>query len=92
MGKHTLETLTEDLANFKRSVNSRLTKQGGILKDMQPKVNAMHDFMTDAKGFERGQADKNKDGTINISKDVWGLIMKLVVIIGVLVGIKMASS
>lgn len=86
--KHTIETLTSDLNSFKRSVGKRFTDVNGKLDAMQPQVQEMHDFIVDSKGFDRGQAEVNKDGTIRISKDVWGLIIKLIIIIGALVGIK----
>lgn len=86
--KHTIETLTSDLNSFKRSVEKRFTDVNGKLGAMQPQVQEMHDFIVDSKGFERGQSEYNKDGTIRISKDVWSLIGKLILIIGALLGIK----
>lgn len=86
--QHTIETLTKDLISFKRSVGKRFTDVNDKLDTMQPQVQEMHDFIVDSKGFDRGQASFNKDGTIRISKDVWGLIVKLILIIGALVGIK----
>lgn len=81
--KHTIETLTTDLNSFKKYVR-------GVFKEMQPQLTEMHDYMLDQKGFERGKAaNPNNSGTINISKDAWGLILKLIVIIGAILGIKL---
>lgn len=86
MGKHTIETLTKDLNNFKKYVV-------GEFNDLKPQVTEMHDFIVDQKGFERGQkADVNQDGTIRISKDVFGLILKLVVLASALAGIKIIQG
>lgn len=82
--RHTIETLTKDVNDFKKYVRSEFTK-------MQPQVQEMHDFILDARGFERGKSNRNTDGSININKDVWGLILKLVGIIAVLAGIKLLT-
>lgn len=78
MPKHSIETLTKDVDRRFKAVNQRLDI-------MQPQVAEMHDFIIDYKGFERGRASYNKDGSIKISPDVWALIIKLVTIIGSLI-------
>lgn len=91
--KHTIETLTTDVDNFKRSVNRRLTTlTNTVVDDVQPKVQEMHEYIIDQKGYERGKANSNKDGSININKDVWALIIKLVLIIAALVGVSKLTS
>lgn len=85
--KHTIDTLTKDVESYKRSTNGRLSTITKTLSDIQPKVQEMHDFIIDYRGFQRGRNNRNKDGSININKDVWGLIIKLVLIISALVGI-----
>lgn len=82
--KHTIETLTTDVNDFKQYVR-------GEFKEIRPQVQEMHDFIVDAKGFERGKSNRNSDGSININKDVWGLIIKLVGIVAALVGIKLLT-
>lgn len=82
--KHTIETLTKDLDGFKKYVR-------GEFKKMLPQVEEMHDFIVESKGFERGQSTYKKDGSININKDVWGLIIKLVGIVAALVGIRLLT-
>lgn len=86
--KHTIDTLSKDLEVFKRGTNKRLAGVDSTLKTMQPQIEEMHDFIVDAKGFERGQASFNKDGSISISKDVWGLIIKLVGLAIAIAGIR----
>jgi hypothetical protein len=88
--KHTMDTLTKDLQSFKKYVR-------GEFKELRPQVEEMHDFIVDYKGFERGQSNQTKpgsnaEGSININKDVFGLIIKLVLIIAAMAGIKQITS
>lgn len=86
--KHTIETLTKDVESFKRSTSNRFGKITDHLEKIEPQVQEMHDFIVDYRGFERGRGTLNKDGTININKDVWALILKLVGLIAAILGIK----
>lgn len=85
--QHTIKELSDDFSRFKKRVSEKFAHLNNTLDDMRPKVQEMHEFIIDSKGFERGKASYNKNGTINISKDVWGLIIKLVGIIAVIIGI-----
>lgn len=87
MGKHTIDTLPEDFEKFKRSANNRFTKINKILQDMQPKLQDMHDFVIDSRGFERGQASYKKDGSVNLDPrliDVikWALLIAVLALGG----------
>lgn len=85
--KHNIDSLTMDVERFKKSTNRRLTTHARILNDIQPKVQEMHEYIIDQRGFERGQAKSGGAGSININKEVWALITKLVLIIAAILGI-----
>lgn len=78
--KHTIDTLTTDFKKFKTEVNKRFDT-------MQPQVQEMHDYIIKQEGFEAGQLSVNNKGSVSISKDVWSLIIKLVLIIAAILGI-----
>lgn len=90
--KHTIDTLSTDVQRLKASTNSRFSKLDQVLDEMRPQVSEMHDFIVDYKGFERGQGAVANDGTIKISKDVWALIIKLVALIGAVIGITQVNK
>lgn len=84
MAKHTIDTLTAELDGFKRASGSNFKTIFTTLGDIQPKVQEMHDFIVEQRGFERGRGDSK---TININREVWSLIIKLVLIISAILGV-----
>lgn len=77
----------KEFSSFKESVNANFRK-------IIPKVNVMHEFIIRDEGFKAGQASipREKDGSININKDVWGIIWKLILAILALAGINKLTS
>lgn len=65
----------------------------GEFKEFVPKVNTMHDFITDQEGYQRGRreaketADK-RSGAISISPEVWNIIKWLVAAVVIFSGYK----
>lgn len=80
--KHTIETLTSD-------VNRRFAAVNRKLDIMRPQVEEMHDFIIDSKAFERGRGQAG-GGSININKDVWGIIKWLIIVLLAVAGIKVS--
>lgn len=85
--KHTLDTLTDDVERLKKTTRRDIKVVADAIKDIRPKVQEMHDYIVEQRGFERGRANIQKDGTININKDVWGLLVKLVLFAMAIAGI-----
>lgn len=96
MARHTIETLTKDIATFKSGVNLRLNTLDNSVKEfkqeIEPKVEEMHDYILTQKGIEQGKLSVRSDGTININRDVWELIIKLVLIIASIIGVGKLTS
>lgn len=79
MARHTIETLTKDLQNFKKVVNTRFDK-------MEPQINEMHDYIVEQRGYERGASKSEKGAAINVSPEIIKLLLLLGTIIAALVG------
>lgn len=78
MARHTITTLTADVNRRFKAVNERLDI-------MQPKIQEMHDFIVDNRGFERGRTYK-KDGTLNLDPRVFDVIKWLALAVALAVG------
>ena len=65
-----------EFRTFKSHTDKQLKDIKDVVKPMQTQVQELHDFMIDSKAFERGKGANGQN--INISPDVWKLLLLLV--------------
>ena len=87
--KHTIDTLSRDFSGFKANVSQRFTNVNKRLDTMQPQLQEIHERLIKRdsydEGFEKGQQlSYKKDGSINPSPDIAGIVKSLVLILGAL--------